>query len=589
MAIKTEAFRKALNDFYSKEVLFKLYKKYYLEWIADGYIGNNLGLFEISMIGEKSNKETFLDLLEQIFTNEETFNIIYNTLNIRVKEVFKSVAWEGKYYIPQESREEFFNFENNYDLNKDLKDEFLFFKIEKDIRHEEYLYMDYDVIRIFRKFMEKPLEYNIIHQNELQITLVQNNEKEFLQNMNIYLDCYNQGEISLSSNGKILKESKINMKKYCNITEYYNNSRDLDYLKTETIGLFFFLIKPEYRDIKYFNFDNIKNLANDFLDGKLIVENEKFPFASLFLNFLKGVRNIWNTQEELEKSLATIKKIISEIGDNHIVSLENIIKSILYRDEFIEIINVKDAYDYIYINEANYERTKIPNYEKYISYVIEPFIKTVFFILGTLGLFELYYDYPTASKTLFLKNKYLSKYDGLKYVKLSELGKYVFGRTEYYNIDLQSEKSEVVLDEDRLIITIIGEDPMKCLFLEKISQKISANKFKLTEEQFLKGIDSYNNLVNKINDFKEKVTSEFNPFWEGFFENLRKKTNSINIQDNFTVLKLDNSKELMDVFQKEKKFKDLILKCEGYYILVKKENLQNVVDLFKEHGYYIYL
>lgn len=589
MAITAEAFRKALNDFYSKEVLFKLYKKYYLEWIADGYIGNNLGLFEISMIGEKSNKETFLELLEQIFTNEETFNIIYNTLNNRVKEVFKSVAWEGKYYIPQESREEFFNFENNYDLNKDLKDEFLFFKIEKDVRHEEYLYMDYDVIRIFRKFMEKPLEYNIVHQNELQITLVHNNEKEFLQNMNIYLDCYNQGEITLSSNGKILKESKINMKKYCNITEYYDNSRDLDYLKTETIGLFFFLIKPEYRDIEYFNFDNIKNLANDFLDGKLIIENEKFPFTSLFLNFLKGVRNIWNTQEELKKSLVTIKKIINEIGDNHIVSMENIIKAILYRDEFVELVNTKDAYDYIYINEANYERTKIPNYEKYISYVIEPFIKTIFFILGTLGLFELYYDYPTASKTLFLKNKYLSKYDGLKYVKLSELGKYVFGRTEYYDIDLQSEKSEVVLDEDRLIITIIGEDPMKCLFLEKISQKISTNKFKLTEEQFLKGVDSYNGLENKINDFKEKITKDFNPFWEDFFENLRKKTNSINIQDDFAVLKLENNKELMEVFQKEKRFKNLILKCEGYYILVKKENLENVVDLFKEHGYYIYL
>ena len=65
--------------------------------------------------------------------------------------------------------------------------------------------------------------------------------------------------------------------------------------------------------------------------------------------------------------------------------------------------------------------------------------------------------------------------------------------------------------------------------------------------------------------------------------------NSINIQDDFTVLKLNNNKELIEIFQKEKRFKDLILKCEGYYILVKKENLTSVVELFKEHGYYIYL
>ena len=588
MGVSTEMFLKALNDFYSKEVLFKLYKKYYLEWIADGYIGNNLGLFEISMIDEKSNKQTFLDLLEQIFNNEETFNIIYKTLNERVKSVFQSVAWEGKYYIPQEAREEFFNFENNYDLNKDLKDEFLFFKIEKDIKQEEYLYMDYDIVRVFRKFMEKPAEYNLIHQNELQITLVHNNEREFIQNMNIYLDCYKQGEISLSTNGKILKDSKINMKKYCNITEYYNNSRDLDYLKTETIALLFFMMKEEYKNENYFNYENIKNLANDFFDGKLFDENEKFQFTSLFLNFLKGVRNIWNSKEEISKVLGTIKKIIDEIGDNSIISIDNVIKTILYRDEFIEIINPKDAYDYIYINEANYERTKIPNYEKYISYVVEPFIRTIFFILGTMGFFELYYDYPEASKTLFLKNKYLSKYDGLKYVRFTDLGKYVFGREEYYDFNFESEKSQVLLDEDRLIITIVGEDPMKCLFLEKMAQRISQNKYKLSEEQFLKGVESYDDLENKITDFKGKITDNFNQFWLDFFDELRKKTNSIKIKTDFIVLKLEEHKDLLLMLSREKRFKDLVLKCEGYYLLVENEKLQDVIELFKEHGYYIF-
>ena len=588
MGTVKETFLKALNEFYSKEVLFKLYKKYYLEWIADGYIGNNLGLFEISMIDEKSNKQTFLDLLEQIFNNEETFNIIYKTLDERVKLVFQSVAWEGKYYIPQDIREEFFNFENNYDLNKDLKDKFLFFKIEKDIKQEEYLYMDYDIIRVFRKFMEKPPEYNLIHQSELQMALVHNNEKEFVQNMNVYLDCYKQGEINLSTNGKILKDSKINMKKYCNITEYYNNSRDLDYLKTETIALLFFMMKEEYKNEDYFNYENIKNLANDFLDGKLFNENDKFQFTSLFLNFLKGVRNIWNSKEEISMVFKTIKKIIVEIEDNAIVSMDNIIKTILYRDEFIEIINPKDAYDYIYINEANYERTKIPNYEKYISYVVEPFVRTVFYILGTIGLFELYYDFPTASKTLFLKNKYLSKYDGLKYVRFTNLGKYVFDRKEYYDFNFESEKSEVLLDDDRLIVTIVGEDPMKCLFLEKIAQKISINKYKLSENQFLKGIGSSQDLENKITDFREKVTDNFNEFWLNFFDDLRKKTNLIKIRSNFTVLKLEKHKDLLLMISKEKRFKDLVLKCEEYHLLVENEKLNEVVELFKEHGYYIY-
>ena len=61
-----QKFSEAINEFYSKEMLFKLFKKYFLDWIAEGYIGSSLGLFEISMITENSNKQTFLDLIDQM-------------------------------------------------------------------------------------------------------------------------------------------------------------------------------------------------------------------------------------------------------------------------------------------------------------------------------------------------------------------------------------------------------------------------------------------------------------------------------------------------------------------------------------------
>ena len=56
----------------------------------------------------------------------------------------------------------------------------------------------------------------------------------------MYFEFYKDGGISLSNSSKILKASKVNMKKYCEITEYYDDAKDLDYLKTETLALFFF-------------------------------------------------------------------------------------------------------------------------------------------------------------------------------------------------------------------------------------------------------------------------------------------------------------------------------------------------------------
>lgn len=586
MGISKDRFREALNEFYPKDILFRLYNRYFLDWIAEGYIGSNLGLFEISLICENSNKQTFMDLIEQVYLKEEVFCSVFATLDADVKKVFEEIMWNEKFFIPSKNREKYLKLENNYDLNKDLKEEYLFFKAEKDNKRGEYLYMDYDLIRVIRRFMPKPPEYNIIPLTKIEECLVNNNEKELAENLKIYYDFYKQGGIVLSNSGKILKESKVNMKKYCNINEYYENSKDLDFLKTETIALFFFLVKEKYMNEEYFRVSNIKTIVQDFLAGELIQE-ENYHYTSLYLNYLKGVKNIWKSKEEIKRGLITIKKIIDEIPDDKIVSVDNIIKAILYRDEFIEIIDIKDAYDYIYINEANYERTKILNYERYLSYVVIPFIKSVLFLLGTMGVLELYYDYPSINNCLYLKNGYLSKYDGLKYVKITALGKYCLGRIEDFDFAHTKDEGEVVLDEDRLIATIIGDVPVKTMFLERVSQKIAVNKYKFTKENFLRGLNGYQELEDRIAEFKTKISDNLNELWQGFFDDLVEKSSAIKAEHQFVVLKLKNDRELISTITKDERFKSLLLKGEDFHVLVKSENVGQVVDLFKEYGYYV--
>ena len=586
MGISKDRFREALNEFYSKEVLFKLYNKYFLDWIAEGYIGSNLGLFEISLICENSNKQTFIDLLEQVYLKKEVFCTAFSTLDGNVKEIFKDIVWNGKVFISPKDREKYFRMESNYDLNKDLKDEYLFFKVEKDNKKGEYFYLDYDLIRVIRQFMPKPAEYNLIPLDKIEECLVNNNEKELIENLSIYYDFYKQGGVVLSNSGKILKESKVNMKKYCNINEFYENSKDLDFLKTETIALFFFLLKEQYLKDEYFRVSNIKGIVQDFLNGESIQE-ENYHYTSLYLNYLKGVKNIWKSKEEIKRGLLTIKKILNEIPMDKIVSVDNIVKTILYRDEFIEIIDVKDAYDYIYINEANYERTKILNYDRYLLYVVVPFIKSVLFILGVLGVLELYYDLPSINNRLYLKNGYLSKYDGIKYIKVIELGKYCLDKIEKYDFSHIKEEGEILLDEDRLIATVIGDLPIKTMFLERVAQKIAPNKYKFTRESFLRGIKGCDELQERIDEFKNKISSELNSYWTSFFEDMLEKSSAIKADREYVVLKLKNDRDLISTITKDTRFRSLMLKGEDYHILVKSENVSQVVDLFKEYGYYV--
>lgn len=582
MAISKARFREALNRFYTKEELFRIFKTYLLNWIAEGYIGSNLGLFEISLITAETNKNKFLDLLEQVFSKKEVFLTIFNTLAKDIQNIFTVIAWEGK--MPIKDREKFQEVGKEFATSIDLKDEYLFFKMGEEIKKNEYLYIDNDIVRVYRAFLPKTRDYYIYSVPENPKLLKDNNENCIVENLTTYFNFFNDGKLQLSSSGKLLKASKNDMCRYCNIKEYYNDAKDLDFLKTETIALFFFLIKKELLTREYFRITNLKNIILDFLDGKNI-KGENSVYIGLYLNYLKGVKKIDKHNDEIKRGIESIRDAILELPNDEIVTVDNIIKYILYRDKFTEILDIKDVYENIYINEANYERTKILSYFKYKAYIIEPFIKSILFILSAFGVLEIYYDLPSENNALYLKHGYLSKYDGLKAIKLTNFGKYVLNRQEKYDFK-EEEEGEAILEDDRLIVTILGDSPVKVLFLESIGIKIADNKFKITQESFLKKVSSKKNLFEKIDEFKKKIQSDFNDLWKKFFEELLKKMESVQFMPEYRVLKLEQDKNLINIITKDRRLSNIILKAENFHILIKEEDIEKLVDVLKENGYF---
>ena len=583
---------------YNYETLISLYNRYFIEWIADGIIGKDLNIFDISSIGTKDENrekdyETLKNLINEIFSDEKVFNIIYKTFPEKVKEIFSYTIWEKNYPIELNELEVYFNISNKFDAASfTLKDEYLFFKVLNNPNNQgKELVLDYKIARLLRKYADKkPSEYFIEaenNENEINFKFYKdNNEYEFINNMNFYLDFFNSGEVSIASNGKILKDSKKNMQKHCEITEYYNDVKGLEFLKTETICLLFILLKKQYREKSYFNSKNIKNIIEDFFNTNLFNTEDSYIYTNLFLNYLKGTKNIWENPEKIKETTYTLVQLLREFPENGIVSVEKIIRAYILREEN-DLIAPKDITDYIYINEANGQRAKIQNDIDYVNYIIEPFVKSYLFLLSIFGVFEIFYEKPFFRKGLFLKNNYLSKYDGLKYIRLTDLGKYILGYKENFEILDKKEKVEIHLDDKRQFITIVGEAPARVMFFEKISIKIKGNMFKFTYDSFLKGIKTYEELIDRIEKFKENTTRELPLNWQEFFENLEKKFNSIKLISDYVVLKLDDNKELIQLVLKDSRIKKICLKAEDYHLIVSKENLKELVKIFGEYGYYL--
>lgn len=585
-----ERLRENIDLFYTKDLCEKLYDVYLKNWIADGYIGKALNIFELSMIDDKTPKDFYINLILEVYSDETKFKRIYETLHEDIKYLFKKILWDREYKLNIDNDIKYLQ-KNKEKNNFELLSELSFFKIKHQEVNELVIYLDYEIAIFLRKYFEVPKNYNLYDAStEMQASkrlYRDDNEKEFLNNMSVYLEFAKSGFIRLSENEKILKDTKIEMLKYCNITEYYGDKKGLDYLKTENIAMFFLLLSEEYKNEKYFNPSNIKKIITDFIETKNISKDKNYFYSSLFLNYLKGIKNIWNNKENLKESSRSLISLIKEMREDDCLDVNNIINVFIHRGKDIELINFKDVKDYIYINEANYERTKILKYEDYENFVIAPFIKSYLFLLGTLGLFELFYDVPDNNSKLYLKNGYLSQFSGLRYIKLTNLGKYIFSFKDSYQVPTNYEKSEIFLDEKRLIVTILGESPIRRMFFEKISKKIGNNIYKVTIDSFKKTVKSFDELEERIEKFKENTNLEILPEnWQLFFENLIKKFSSIKEVQDFIILKIKDDKDLLQIIMKDTRLKNLFLKAEDYHLLVKKENIEELSKVLKEYGYH---
>ena len=122
-----------LSKNYDQEILLKLFQKYFVNWIADGYIGKELNIFEISTIGKKTDKEVLVKLFTEFYGNEENFKKIFETLSEEVKEIFKVVVWEEKFPIKKEDLKKYLDtYTDNFEKEVFIpKDEYLFFDLEE--------------------------------------------------------------------------------------------------------------------------------------------------------------------------------------------------------------------------------------------------------------------------------------------------------------------------------------------------------------------------------------------------------------------------------------------------------------------------
>lgn len=153
------------------------------------------------------------------------------------------------------------------------------------------------------------------------------------------------------------------------------------------------------------------------------------------------------------------------------------------------------------------------------SLLVEPLVKGYTFLLAAFGAVEIAYDLPTNPLYHRSNKPYLTPFDGLRFVRITPLGEFVFGHTETCDVSINAKpRGAIVLDEIRLMAFSDHTDPLTDLALDRVMERIAPGHFRMTFRSFLSRCSSRGDVEEQIRLFRRTISKNPPPMWEHFFE-----------------------------------------------------------------------
>ncbi|MCP4347177.1 MAG: hypothetical protein GY795_16825 [Desulfobacterales bacterium] len=589
----------AINDSYSFDVLKRLYIHYLSSFFDENFFDVK-GNFSVNKI----KKAGLVSALAKVYSDEKLFHKLLSLMPRDVKEILNILVWEGGKHDSDEFEDKYqskiVSCRDRYFSGSALQkvdSAYLLFCFDLKYRYEGhlgksttrfFLYLPDNFRRIFKRYVGPPEGYDLIPLDEIEKThFVFEDNDQVIGQIKLFSGYIKQGNINFSKTGNILKNSLKQMAAYCGISEFYDGPEDktLEYVRTKLIIDFF--MKAEQNDFYKNSADSVKQLFDAFFNYR---DFRKYESKDL-LNYIKGRYYSYSKREmQIRKSLADLLKVFPI---SQWVSVENIIKYLFYREIRLEPADMNTAKNYLFYN-AKYEGSYYPSTmsvriteDIYKEALVIPFIKAAMFLFASFGILDLAYDLPENELLPGNGRKYLCVFDGLKYVRLTELGAYISGLTREYDVKIEEQEANIILDESRLIISLEGEDRLKQVCIEKFADKISSNCYRVDYNSFLKGCTSRYDIEQRTAILKDMVSSDLPGVWLDFLDEVSGKIEPLLPEKTMNVYKLKQNRELVSLFAKDEVLKEYVMKAENYHIVVDSKHVNKVKKRLEEFGYFI--
>jgi hypothetical protein len=592
---------------YTNDVLLRLSSLFLYSFLLARHKDFEEALGAPQQISKRMKKAQLVEQVATVFSSRILFEQLMSVLPSDVTRALSILVWEGMKKVgelekelkteifvrPQQEKGRMFY---SYEHMKNVKGPFLFFCFRDRGYDFYYSYQDFspdrytiflpdEIRKVLKTYLTPPEGYYLTPLDAIAKTdFIYKSEGEIFKELPLYYEYIRQGHMQLSKDGKPTKASLRHLKQSSAVREFYEGgSKDLELLKTNFMVAMVQIIMKEEKPKDPLGL--LKQLFNSYsAQGGIswIMNNLLFHIkvkAGSSIYYLDGKR----------KLNASVLSLLKDLPTGQWISIENLLRFILLRDIDLAPVDISSASRFLYYSgQDRYDQKAFIDSAIYQDAVIAPLVKGSMFLFATFGLVDIAYDFP-ANKVLKQKGEqYLSIFDGIKYVQLTELGAYLSGRTSEYTRPIQEEKgAEVILDPNRLIITLHGEDRLKSMILERFANKISESRYKIDYSSFLKECSSKKDITQRIKLFKTEIVSKPPQVWLEFFDRVLSRVHPLTSQETLKVYKLSPDKELIHLMATDSILKKYILKADDFHIIVELSNFPKVRQRLESLGYLI--
>jgi len=547
-----------------------------------------LNLFSLLLMNHEFKENCFQKLAKTELSKYLYDNLVWQSNFLSTKEFSAKYSYQFTKYKTRWYGDETEKLQNNIFADNvsliNRKVAYRYNEIESDI-----LFVNPAIKELLKLVMPIPQNYYLHVASEMQACEYHYNNEEgaLLFVDTIYPMLQNNLVAFGATKVKPLAKSLNILKQTSGIQEFYSD-RKLHTIATD-------MLTRSFTNYYWQNGHKFEQLPYNSIKHFILAQfsgHFDFMISRIFLSHLKKVRydNYYQSETDL---FSVIKLIVSKMPEDNYISMQNILDFCKYRDIEIDIDVSSKRNDYtmecdILTTEGMVSDTlHVGDYYRLLMF--EPLLKASFFYLGALGLMELEYEEPHSPYTITAKNSvYISHWDGLKYIKLTELGKYVFGLREDYAYQKSEKKvSKIKFDAYKPIITVDKSDIITQAKLEQFADKYDENRYILSYAKIFRDVKSKKQLDLKIDAFYKKIEAKPPQVFKDFFDDILNNANLLKRDLKQVVIELGNNKKLLNLFMQNRKLQELIIKAEGYRVIVLKENISKLTKIVKDNGFFV--